>query len=215
MNTKYDYSILDIGYKIHNLTVIGKPYKEKNWLYIDAQCDCSKIARFRACEFIQGLKVSCGCVGKENRSKSATKHGRSNTRLYNIWHGMKQRCYNPKANWYCNYGGRGIEVCEEWRDSADIFIKWAESNGYEDHLTIERIDNNQGYFPQNCKWATKHEQERNMRKNRFFTAFGETRCFKDWSRDGRCLVKYTTLHSRVNEKGWEMEKALTTPRKEL
>ena len=90
------------------------------------------------------------------------KHGLSNTRIYKCWADMKTRCCNPKSKWYDHYGGRGITVCSEWM-RFEPFAEWAFSHGYADDLTIDRVDNNKGYCPENCKWSTQHEQSMNKR----------------------------------------------------
>lgn len=93
----------------------------------------------------------------------AYKHGLSGHRIYIIWSNMKQRCNNPKAHEYAAYGGRGITVCDEWLHDVKVFYDWAMANGYRDDLTIDRIDNDKGYSPDNCRWATKEQQYSNMR----------------------------------------------------
>ena len=110
--------------------------------------------------------ISCGCY---NREKS-TKHGAYKTRLYSIWSGIKDRCYNPICNGYKYYGGRGIDVCDEWREDFIAFRDWALANGYQDELTIDRIDVNGNYCPENCRWVTVKEQNRNKTQTIYFQA---------------------------------------------
>ena len=121
---------------------------------------------------------------------------------------MHARCENPHSTHYDNYGGRGISVCEEWHDFAN-FMQWAERTGYQKNLTIDRIDVNEGYNPVNCQWATMHEQARNKRNNINITYHGVTRCLSDWA--ATLGINIPTLWKRIYVKGWDIERALTTP----
>lgn len=136
------------------------------------------------------------------------KHGFYGTRLYEIWRAMKKRCYLKTHVQYDNYGGRGIVVCDEWKDNSKNFFNWAMENGYRDDLTIDRIDVNSNYEPSNCRWVDWKTQNRNTRKNHFITYNGETHCLTEW---GEIVgIDPRTLHERI-KRGWSIEQVLTTP----
>ena len=135
-------------------------------------------------------------------------HGLSKTRLHTIWHSMLCRCKYKGTHSYKNYGGKGIKVCEEWEHNFMNFYNWAMSNGYKDGLTLDRIDNNKGYSPDNCRWATREEQANNRKTNRFLAYKGETKTCKQWCREYN--VSPTTLYDRLG-RGWTIEQALTIP----
>lgn len=135
-------------------------------------------------------------------------HGKRNTRLYRIWLQMKNRCYNIKTQRYKDYGARGITVCDEWKHNFQAFYNWSISHGYADNLTIDRKDNNAGYSPDNCRWATVTEQNRNSRSCNFITYKGQTHILKEW-----CEIlnlPYGTILSRKRY-GWSVENMFETP----
>lgn len=144
-------------------------------------------------------------TGKNN---SNYKHGGKHTRLYNIWCGMKSRCYNKNDSHYPRWGGRGIQVCSEWLLDFDNFQVWALHNGYADNLTIDRINNDGNYCPANCRWVTVAEQNNNQRTNRLITYNGKTQNLKQWSKE--LHINYGTLLFRLDALNWSIDKAFTT-----
>lgn len=136
-------------------------------------------------------------------------HGESKTRLYRIWATMKERCGNSNAHAYSEYGGRGITVCREWEHDFVAFREWSFAHGYSESLSLDRIDNDKGYSPGNCRWATRSEQQRNKRTTRFATMNGETRPLAEW--EEITGIGKRVLWNRLFRYGWSDEKALTTP----
>lgn len=134
-------------------------------------------------------------------------HGLSKTRLYRIYSKMKQRCYAPDNHEYRYYGGRGITICDEWLQSFVAFYDWAMDHGYHDSLTIDRIDSNKGYSPDNCRWLSMKGQNNNRRCNLVITLNGKTQTLSEWSRE--LNLPYGTIHRRITVLGWSIEEALT------
>lgn len=130
-------------------------------------------------------------------------------RLYSIWHNMKTRCNNIHASNFKYYGAKGIKVCKEWSVNFQSFKSWAMNNGYKDNLQIDRINNNKGYEPNNCRWVSKFEQEHNKSTNRYITYHGETKIISDWAR--KFNIDRSLLRTRLT-RGWSFEDAIK-PRK--
>ena len=197
------------GLKIGKLTLlqfdhVGK-YGRHWWL---CKCDCgrTKVVSLTSLfmEENKGTK-SCGCL----RGQWSVKHHDYLTRLYYIWMTMKQRCENPNNHCYQRYGAKGITVCEEWH-KYENFKNWAMSNGYSVNLTIDRIDNNKGYEPSNCRWADRKIQSRNRKHVQLFSFKGEMRTIQEISEITG--VSEWTLRRRLKD-NWSIEKAVSTPTK--
>ncbi len=169
------------------------------WL---CRCDCGNTKIVPGSKLKSGDYKSCGCMHHKYG------HGQSDTRIYHIWRTMKARCVDSNSHKYHAYGGRGIKVCDEWLNSFESFYEWAMANGYQEDLSIDRIDNDGDYCPENCRWVTQKEQANNTRKNRLLTHNGETHTVAEWA----TIVGITkaALYHRLS-RGWSVKEALTTP----
>lgn len=153
-----------IGRKYGRLTVVAYDRLEKGNLYFICKCACGTTKSVQKNGLVSGAVTSCGCKLIERN----TKHNLAYTRLYKVFRDMKTRCFNPRSKDYKNYGGRGITICDEWLNDFTSFYKWAYENGYDENApklacTIDRIDNDKGYFPENCRWVDIATQNRNRR----------------------------------------------------
>lgn len=193
-----------IGKRFGLLTVVErKPSDAKGQSMWLCRCDCGNEKIIRGHDLTQGKTQSCGCTRKYNCG--LYKHGLSHTRLHGIWRNIKGRCYNPNNPCYQHYGGRGITVCDEWKNDFQKFYDWSMENGYQENLSIDRIDANGAYSPQNCRWADSITQANNKRNNKVFTAYGKTMTVAQWSRETG--VKYGDIQNRLNY-GYSFEEAI-------
>lgn len=196
-----------IDKKIEKL-LINKIIGFNKGIIVECSCECGNKTKVHLHSIIKKNTSSCGCLQKETTSKTFSKHKQSYSKTYKIWDAIKQRCVNKKNKRYKDYGERGITICDRWLNFENFISDMGESpKGF----TIERIENNKGYEPGNCKWATYEEQNNNTRFNKLVSAFGEIKSVAQWSRDNRCVVSKHTLRSRISNSKWEAEKAITTP----
>lgn len=184
------------GKKFGKLTVIKwLPIEErkseyKYYPYL-CLCDCGNYTQAKRDDLIKGNKLSCGCLHEKyshSEKRTALKHGESNTKLYKIWAMIKGRCFNKNNKNYKDYGGRGITICQEWlgEHGFENFRDWAMANGYDENAkhgecTIDRVDNDKGYSPDNCRWADMKVQSRNRRNNKKYIYNGEALTLREIS----------------------------------
>lgn len=202
------------GKKFGKLTVLGRVENDRNhraqWL---CQCECGKARVMNSRDLRRIHNPSCGCDIHRRETPYPYKH----SRLYDVWSRMKSRCYNPDSSDYPNYGGRGISMCDEWRDSFQTFETWSVAEGYDadapkGQCTIDRIDNNGNYCPDNCRWVDNKTQSLNRRTNRLITYKGETKTLEEFSQEYG--LKRATIARRLDA-GWEVERALTEEPKDV
>lgn len=176
--------------------LVAKEYiKDSKWL---CECDCTNTHIASLSDLEAGKVQSCGCLKYDNLPYKK----KVDDRLYHIWYAMLDRCYKESCRAYKNYGGRGIIVCDEWKNDFLKFEEWALLSGYKSNLTIDRILVNENYCPDNCKWSTKEQQNDNRRNTRYLTINNVTKTFSQWCRD--CNLDKSTLESRL-KMGWTGE----------
>lgn len=195
------------GQRFGRWTVLTREGSDKQkaatWL---CRCDCGKEQIVRGYALRYGHTKSCGCLPSEQVAKRNWKHGGSRTKLYRVWDGMKKRCINLNEPAYKNYGGRGISVCDEWVRSFESFRDWGLSHGYRDGLSIDRVNNDGDYCPENCRWADAKTQGNNRRSNRLLEFSDETHTISEWS--DLTGIPQDVITYRIKA-GWPVEKALT------
>lgn len=197
------------GQRFGRLVVESFAYADKDrhsmW---NCKCDCGSKIVAKGSNLRGGRTQSCGCLHREIVTEQSRKHGKTNTRLHSIWQNMIDRTERKSNRQYKDYGGRGITVCKEWRDDFEAFYEWAMNHGYKDNLTIDRINNDRGYSPDNCRWSTRKQQGRNRRSNHLISYNGEIKTLTEWAE--QLQVSCDLLRDRL-KCGWTVEEALETP----
>ncbi len=198
-----------IGQRFGKLIVIDKSRKraKNGTINYVCKCDCGNISTIRGDHLRSGETLSCGCLIKKYGTSKYVKQGQStlNKRLYKIYDKMKQRCNNKNDTNYRHYGRRGITVCDEWLNDFMTFYNWSMNNGYKENLTIDRINVNGNYEPNNCRWVDNVTQQNNKINTVHLTYNGKTQSIAQWSRETG--IKQSTLYYRYH-KGWDCYKCL-------
>jgi len=205
-------SVDRIGCVYGYLTVVERVRTSNNCIGWNCVCVCGNKVTVITANLTSGNTKSCGCFRSMATRTRRVKHGYVGTKLYSTWKSMKRRCYNHNSTEFINYGGRGISVCDEWLNCFVTFKDWAYSCGYDDALTIDRINNSGNYEPSNCRWIMLAEQSRNTRRNVYLEYNGETLTVSEWSR--KLGIKNKVLYDRI-KRGWDVERTLSTPVKQF
>lgn len=196
------------GMTFKRLTVVRFSHRgESKQLFWECLCSCGKTTFVISAHLNKGICRSCGCYAAERSSEVHYKHGHSRSPIYKLWHAMLSRCHTVESKNYKQYGARGISVCQRWRDSFENFLADMgprPSPAY----SIDRIDNNKGYEPENCRWATLKTQQRNTSRNHFLTYAGETLTISEWAE--RMKFDPRVIQCRL-KRGWTSERSVTSP----
>ena len=203
-----------LNQKFGRLTVISQEQSKCGKTIWKCLCDCGNLTNVTSTNLTCGRINSCGCIRKEQITKRNITHNQRHTYLYEVWKGMKQRCYNSKSKAFKNYGARGITVCEKWKNDFQSFYDWSYANGYtpdnqkdeKTKLTIDRIDVNRNYEPSNCRWVDRKTQASNKRTTKLITINEETKCLNEWFRVLK--VNAWDYYKRIKN-GMTPEQALT------
>ena len=200
---------MEAGERHGRLVCLGKD-PDKDFRYYLYKCDCGNVKSIIQDNVKRGATISCGCYLKANRINGNCHRtfGFSHTRIDNIYKTMIARCYYPSNNRYPVYGAKGIAVCDEWKNDKTKFFEWAFANGYAEDLTIDRIDPDKNYCPENCRWVDYVTQANNKTNNHRETINGETHTIAEWSRISG--ISQTLVFNRL-KRGWSPQKAIFTP----
>ena len=200
-------SFIDLtGQRFGRAIALERDYGFKGQAYWRCVCDCGKFFSTASHSLRVGDCKSCGCLNSEKARERSTKHGMKHTKAYRAWKHLKARCYNEKVKEFHNYGGRGIKVCDRWLESFENFI--ADMGHPQPHESIDRINNDGDYCPENCRWTDSKTQSRNTRRNRFITLNGESKTIAEWSEITGIEESAITKRLKL---GWSDHDALTKP----
>jgi hypothetical protein len=223
---KFIFMQSEMKYKRHSyakgevygrLTLTGKNFLKSMYgqmrRMVEAECECGAMGWHLFGSLVKGDTRSCGCFRRDLSRERWTTHGLTQHPLYDVHKAMIDRCTNSRNDSYKRYGGRGIGVCEEWMESFEVFYEWSIERGYRRGTSLDRIDNDGNYGPENCWYTTRGPQSRNTSRNINITAFGETKCLFDWAKDPRCKVTCWGLRNRIARGKWKgrEEEAITSP----
>lgn len=197
-----------IGKKFGRLTV-DVVYRKNGRTFVDATCECGNSTTARADHVKCGRISSCGCLQKETVKLRRTTHGMAETRLYKCWENMHKRCYMKSYKNFERWGGRGIKVCDEWLHKFETFRDWALANGYDDTLSLDRIDNDGNYEPSNCRWATRSQQMSNRVTSASLNAMLNGKTLRELSDEHG--IPYKTLWQRLRRCNMSLDVALSKP----
>ncbi len=195
--------IIEKGDKFNRLTSIKFGYKDERsnqyWIF---KCDCGIEKSIRVSNVKNGMVKSCGCLHKEiiKNVKSNLKHGMSRTKAYKSWASMKSRCFDKNNSSYKNYGSRGIKICKEWLKFENFYNDMGDRP---ENKSLDRIKNNKGYYKENCRWATRKEQQNNTRYNYLIEYNGKVQNMKQWAEE--LNINYSTIQNRI-KRGWSIKK---------
>lgn len=186
-----------LGEKFGRLTVIERmPNNKRKQAVWKCRCDCGKEVIVTAGHLRSGHTNSCGCYGRDRAAEYHLTHGMKGTKLFSVYHTMKGRCYNPTDKKYHRYGARGIKICDEWLNDPSIFFEWALQNGYMEGLSIDRIDNDGNYCPENCRWADNKTQANNKSNNTIIEHDGIFKTISEWADE--LGISYAAVKARYH-----------------
>jgi hypothetical protein len=183
------------------------PYKISRWF---CRCDCGSEVSIMSNSLRSGRTNSCGCIRSETTTRLKTKHGKRKTPEFDVWCNMRRRCYDPSNKSYRDYGGRGIKVCPQWRDSFKTFIEDVGPRPTASHQ-LDRINNFGNYEPKNVRWATRKEQCNNRRSNSRYEFRGQKLTISELMSFSNSTLSYAHIMQRIRKRGWPIEEAISIP----